>query len=284
MSAYRFCRTDDIPLLVDAWNRCGLPHFPGAEPLTVLAFKQEIRELDLWCSSCMVAFDGKEPVAVLMGCKRPPHTLVHRIAVHPEHLRKGHGRHLLTSLSAKLAILGPPHLVAELAANNAPARALFEACGWREERTYVDLALDSPIASLAPPGVVVPVSVDDLTDIGLPAADAPRSWSRSRATLLSRRERLRGLAIAGGERLDASLLYTSEEDGAVAIWSLSAAPGAGGERALALLIRELAHREGGRLVVPRVHGDEVSIEVLRGLGFDPGLETVGVAAAAQSRA
>jgi len=284
LSAYRFCRTDDIPLLVDAWNRCGLPHFPGAEPLTVLAFKQEIRELDLWCSSCMVAFDGKEPVAVLMGCKRPPHTLVHRIAVHPEHLRKGHGRHLLTSLSAKLAILGPPHLVAELAANNAPARALFEACGWREERTYVDLALDSPIASLAPPGVVVPVSVDDLTDIGLPAADAPRSWSRSRATLLSRRERLRGLAIAGGERLDASLLYTSEEDGAVAIWSLSAAPGAGGERALALLIRELAHREGGRLVVPRVHGDEVSIEVLRGLGFDPGLETVGVAAAAQSRA
>ncbi len=284
MSAYRFCRTDDIALLVDAWNRCGLPHFPGAQPLTVLAFKQEIRELDLWCSSCMVAFDGKEPVAVMIGCKRPPHTLVLRIAVHPDHLRKGHGRHLLTSLSAKLAILGPPQLVTELAADNTPARALFKACGWREERTYVDLALDAPIASPAPPGLVVPVTVDDLIDIGLPAADAPRSWNRTRATLLNRKERLLGLAIAGGERLDASLLYTREDDGGIAIWSLSAAQGAGGQRALAPLMGELAHRESGRLVVPRVHGDEVSVEVLRGLGFFPGVETVGVAAEAQSRA
>jgi ribosomal protein S18 acetylase RimI-like enzyme len=284
LSAYRFCRTDDIALLVDAWNRCGLPHFPGTPPLTVAEFKQETRELDLWCSSCMVAFDAKEPVAVLIGCKRPPHTLVLRIAVHPDHLRKGHGRHLLTSLSAKLAILGPPHLVAELPADNVPARALLKACGWREERTYVDLALDSPVASPAPPGLIVPVTVDDLIDIGLPAADAPRSWNRTRATLVNRKERLLGLAIAGGERLDASLLYTRADDGRIAIWSLSAAPGAGGERALGLLIRDLAHREGSRLVVPRVHEDEVSVEALRGLGFVPGVETVGVAAEAQSRA
>jgi ribosomal protein S18 acetylase RimI-like enzyme len=284
LSAYRFCRTDDIALLVDAWNRCGVPHFPGTPPLTVAEFKQEIRELDLWCSSCMVAFDAKEPVAVMIGCKRPPHTLVLRIAVHPDHLRKEHGRHLLTSLSAKLAILGPPHLVAEVAADNAPARALFKACGWREQRTYVDLVLDSPVPSPAPPGLVVPVTVDDLIDIGLPSADAPRSWNRTRATLVNRKERLLGLAIAGGERLDASLLYTRGDDGRIAIWSLSAAPGASGEAALGLLIRDLAHREGSRLIVPRVHGDEVSFETLRGLGFGPGGDTVGVAAEAQSRA
>src|SRR4030095_2761204 len=64
---------------------------------------------------------------------------LHAPAGHPRHLRKAHGRHLLTSLSAKLAILGPPHLVAEVAADNAPARALFKACGWGEERTYFDL-------------------------------------------------------------------------------------------------------------------------------------------------
>jgi ribosomal protein S18 acetylase RimI-like enzyme len=284
LSAYRFCRTDDIALLVDAWNRCGLPHFPGEPPLTVFRFKQEIRELDLWCSSCMVAFDAKEPVAVLIGCKRPPHTLVHRIAVNPDQLRKGHGRHLLTSLSAKLAILGPPHLVAELAAGNTPARALFEACGWREERTYVDLVSDAPIASPAPPGLVVPVTVDDLTDIGLPASGAPRSWNRTRGTLLNRRERLQGLAIAGGEQLDASALYSREDDGRVSIWSMSQAPGDGGEGALDMLLRELAHREGGPLVIPRIHEDEVSLEGLAGLGFARGVETIGVAADAQSRA
>ena len=284
MSAYRFCRTDDIALLVDAWNRCGHPHFPGEPPLTVSGFKQEIRELDLWCSSCMVAFDAKEPVAVMIGCKRPPHTLVHRIAVHPDHLRKGHGRHLLTSLSATLAILGPPHLVAELAKGNAPARALFKACGWREERTYVDLVSDAPTSSPAPAGLVVPVTVDDLTDIGLPDASAPRSWNRTRGTLLKRKERLLGLAIAGGERLDASALYSREDDGNVAIWSLSAASGSSGEAALSMLLRELAHREGGPLVVPRVHEDEVSLKVLHRLGFMRGAETIGVAAEAQSRA
>jgi ribosomal protein S18 acetylase RimI-like enzyme len=284
LSAYRFCRTDDIALLVDAWNRCGLPHSPGSPPLTVSGFKQEIRELDLWCSSCMVAFDAKQPVAVLVGCKRPPHTLVHRVAVHPEHLRKGHGRHLLTSLSAKLAILGPPHLVAEVASDNLPARALFKACGWREERTYVDLVAAAPTASPAPPGLVVSVTVDDLMDIGLPEASAPRSWNRTRGTLLKRKERLLGLAIAGGEQLDASALYTREDDGRIVIWSVSAAAGADGEAALGMLVRELAHREGGPFVVPRIHEDEASLEVLGGLGFVRDGKTVGVAAEAQSRA
>jgi GNAT superfamily N-acetyltransferase len=284
LSAYRFCRTDDIALLVDAWNRCGLPHFAGAPALPVAGFKQEIRELDLWCSSCMVAFDAKEPVAVLIGCKRPPYTLVHRIAVHPDHLRKGHGRHLLTSLSAKLAILGPPHLVAEIGADNVSARALFSACGWREERTYVDLASDSPTASPAPPGLVVPVTVDDLMDIALPEASAPRSWNRTRSTLINRKERLFGLAIASGERLDASLLYTREEDGGKAIWSLFATPGDGGEAALGALLHDLAHREPGPVVVPGIHGDEVAIEMLLGFGFTRGGETIGVAAEAQSRA
>ena len=34
--------------------------------------------------------------------------------------RQGHGRHLLTSLSSKLAILGPPRMVAEVPETFAP--------------------------------------------------------------------------------------------------------------------------------------------------------------------
>jgi GNAT superfamily N-acetyltransferase len=283
LSAYRFCRTDDIALLVDAWNRCGLPHAPGTVPLTVAEFKREIREVELWCSSCMVAFEAKEPVGVLIGCKRPPYTLVHRIAVHPDQLRKGHGRHMLTSLSSKLAILGPPRLVAEIGAMNAPARALFAACGWREERTYTDVLCDSPVAVAAPPGLVAEVTVGDLEEIALPAPDAPRSWGRTRGTLLNRRERLSGLAIASGERLDAAALYEREGGGTV-VWSLSSAPGAGGEAALGTLLRELAHREPGGIAIPRIHDDEVPIDLLVGQGFSRGAETLGVASEARSRA
>jgi hypothetical protein len=56
VSSYRFCRTDDIGLLVDALNRCWLPYFPDEGPITPAVFKRSIRDLQVWCSSCMVAF------------------------------------------------------------------------------------------------------------------------------------------------------------------------------------------------------------------------------------
>src|SRR5438046_7687068 len=82
--------------------------------MTPAAFKRSIRDLQVWCSSCMVAFSGSEPIGVLIGAKRPSGTLVHRIAVHPDHVRQGHGRHMLASLGSKLAILGPPRMIAEV--------------------------------------------------------------------------------------------------------------------------------------------------------------------------
>ena len=88
MSGYRFCRTDDIGLLVDALNRCWSPHFPDEPPMTPAAFKRSIRDLQVWCSSCMVAFSGSAPTGVLVGAKRPSGTLIHRIAVHPDHVRQ----------------------------------------------------------------------------------------------------------------------------------------------------------------------------------------------------
>ena len=126
MSAYRFCRTDDIGLLVDALNRCWSPYFPDEPPMTPAAFKRSIRDLQVWCSSCMVAFAGSDPIGVLVGAKRPSGTLIHKIAVHPDHRRQGHGRHLLDSLGSKLAILGPPRIVAEVPEPFAEVSGLFE--------------------------------------------------------------------------------------------------------------------------------------------------------------
>ena len=125
VSSYRFCRTDDVSLLVDALNRCWSPYFPDEPAMTPATFKRSIRDLQVWCSSCMVAFSGSDPIAVLIGAKRPSGTLIHKIAVHPDHRRQGHGRHLLTSLSSKLAILGPPRMVAEVPETLAPTCELF---------------------------------------------------------------------------------------------------------------------------------------------------------------
>src|SRR5687768_7691721 len=142
MSGYRFCRTDDIALLVDALNRCWSPHFPEEPPMTPAAFKRSIRDLQVWCSSCMVAFSGSDPVGVVIGAKRSSGTLIHRIAVHPDYVRQGHGRHLLTSLSSKLAILGPPRMIAEVPETFAAASGLFSASGYVQESILTDYLLD----------------------------------------------------------------------------------------------------------------------------------------------
>src|SRR5687767_15558873 len=168
MSSYRFCRTDDVSLLVDALNRCWSPHFPDEPAMTPAAFKRSIRDLQVWCSSCMVAFAGSDPIGVLIGAKRPSGTLIHKIAVHPDHLRQGHGRHLLTSLSSKLAILGPPKMVAEVPETLAPASALFAACGYAKEARLIDYVLEVDEAAVEPPRMmVIPVTIDDLAANGL---------------------------------------------------------------------------------------------------------------------
>src|SRR5829696_4222130 len=180
MASYRFCRTDDIGLLVDALNRCWSPYFPDEPAMTPAAFKRSIRDLQVWCSSCMVAFSGSDPIGVLIGAKRPSGTLIHKIAVHPDHVRQGHGRHLLASLSSKLAILGPPRIVAEVPEAFAEASRLFEAGGYVQGTVLTDYVFERPEnrgselgarGSDVPEAVggrfLIPVSVDDLAANGL---------------------------------------------------------------------------------------------------------------------
>ena len=186
MSSYRFCRTDDVSLLVDALNRCWSPYFPDEPAMTPATFKRSIRDLQVWCSSCMVAFSGSDPIGVLIGAKRPSGTLIHKIAVHPDHRRQGHGRHLLASLGSKLAILGPPRMIAEVPETFAAASGLFSAGGYVQEAVLTDYVWERQEGDA--PGVegsfVIPVSVDDLAANGLlQEAHPPTCWERSVETL-----------------------------------------------------------------------------------------------------
>ena len=277
MSAYRFCRTDDIGLLVDSLNRCWAPHFPGESPATPASFKRSIRDLQVWCSSCMVAFSGSDPIGVLIGAKRASGTLIHKIAVHPDHVRQGHGRHLLTSLGSKLAILGPPRMVAEVQETFAAARGLFTASGYEEESLLTDYVLE-PVEPDVPEvigGFLIPVTVDDLSANGLleeappsPLASAgqgrPVCWERSVETLTARKDDLAGLAVASDERIEAYILYTPEAE----IVALRSFVEDGGAR-LKQLLGQLRARGIETLRFPKVHPAEMSKEQLQALGFSP---------------
>ena len=268
MTAYRFCRTDDIALLVDALNRCWAPYFPDEPPMTPAAFKRSIRDLQVWCSSCMVAFSGSDPIGVLIGAKRPYATLVHKIAVHPDHRRQGHARHMLASLGSKLAILGPPRIVAEVPEALAPAHALFGACGYAEEALLTDYVLDRQESvardELATGGrFVIPVSVEDLAANGpLEVGSLAVCWERSIETLMARKTDIAGLAVASDERIEAYVLYVRDEAEIVSLRSLVEDAGARLEPLLSQIGR-------GTFRFSKVHPSEISVEALTRAGFGP---------------
>ena len=260
MAAYRFCRSDDIALLVDALNRCWSPYFPDEPATTPASFKRSIRDLQVWCSSCMVAFSGSDPIGVLIGAKRPSGTLVHKIAVHPDHRRQGHGRHLLASLGSKLAILGPPRIVAEVPETLAPACGLFGGSGYVQEARLTDYLLQrAEVDGREVAGrFVIPVTVDDLAANGLLGEAPPTCWERSVETLTARKAEIAGFALASDERIEAYVLHVEGE-----ILSLRSSVDDDGAR-----VRQLVARLGsGTFRFPKVHPAEFSHELLETLGF-----------------
>jgi GNAT superfamily N-acetyltransferase len=268
VSSYRFCRTDDIQLLVDALNRCWLPYFPEEPQVTAASFKRSIRDLQVWCSSCMVAFSGSDPIGVLIGAKRATATLIHKIAVHPDHCRQGHGRHLLESLSSKLAILGPPRIVAEVPETLAPACELFRASGYLEEALLTNYDWEPTTGpEERVDGFVIPVTVDDLAANGLlpEIGEEQLCWERSFATLAARKDEVEGLAVIFDERIEAYILYVKREPGAEIV-SLRSSIDDGGTR-LSQLLSQLRAAGAQTLRFPEVHSTEISESVLHTLGF-----------------
>jgi GNAT acetyltransferase-like protein len=233
--------------------------------MTAAAFKRSIRDLQVWCSSCMVAFSGSDPIGILIGAKRTSGTLIHRIAVHPDHCRQGHGRHLLTSLSSKLAILGPPRLIAEVPETLVPAYGLFSACGYVEEATLTDYVLqqsarDEPAIAGS---FAIPVTVDDLEANGLlDDAASHVCWERSGETVRARKDDLTGLAVASDERIEAYVLHA----GGGEILSLRPLIEDGGAR-LRLLLAHLRAQAEGVFRLSKVHPAEMPGGLLESIGF-----------------
>ncbi|HEX2165049.1 MAG TPA: GNAT family N-acetyltransferase [Thermoanaerobaculia bacterium] len=213
MPSYRFCRPDDIPLLVRAVERCVRADDPDEPEWTEESFRRGMREIDLWPSNSMVALDSAgEPVAVTIGTKRPEEVAVHRLGVRADHRRQGHGLHLLTSLSQKLAVLGPERLVAEVPEDRPAALACFAAAGWRREATLVDWRRPAEAAEAdepVPAGLVEELPVAELDAAGV-LADAPTTaWCRTRRTLAQSADRLAAAAIVSPERLEAWAVFES---------------------------------------------------------------------------
>lgn len=282
MPAYRFCRPDDIPLLVEAINSCYLPHFPAQTETTLTHFKKDIRELNLWSSSCMIATDGSKLIAVCLGCKRKKETLIHKIGVHPDFQRQGHGHHLLTSLRSKLAVLGPPRIVVEVPKDLTQAALFFKDLGYTLTQSFFDFTLTRKLPSIQNTSLV---STFDTAELLLHKTfqDDLLSWQRSDETLLNKKRDLSSIAIVSVDCIEAYVVYEQNPGSDnVTILRFYAAEGATGTPALGLLIRHLYHTTKKPFFAPKVGSQEISFDVLESIGFIRGPEYLSLEAWAKT--
>lgn len=282
MVAYRFCRPDDIPLLVRALNECWLPH-AGGEAMTEEGFRGEMKRLDVWPSNSMVALDGAgTPVAVSIGTKRPDSVLVHRVAARPGHERQGHGRHLVTSLSQKLAVLGPERLEAEVPAAEPAAVAFFEALGWQREVELTDRLRAAPGGAQGQPvpdDLVVPMTVDELEGAGALAPPPSAPWQRRLPTLRARAGELVGIGVVTPDSVEAWVVSeafsgepeateTPGTDAPVEILAAGCRDPSRADFLLGLLFRWLSHTARRPLRMARVAPGEMPPGALTAAGFE----------------
>jgi len=275
MPSYRFCRSDDVPLLVRAYNLC---REAGSPPMSVEDFKRDAREIGLWTSSCMVALAGTEPIGVLLAAKREGlATLVHRVVVRPDHRGQGHGRHLVTSLSAKLSILGPAWIVSEVPSDLVPVCRLLETCGYVETNRYTDFLQRSAWNPQPASDLVIPITIDELVANHAIHDSAERPWERSLATLSSRKDRLLGLAVASDSRIEAHLLY---EEGAdeKRIVDLGVADRDRGPLWFGTLLGQLVAADPRPIHLSRILPAELPFDFLRSRGFEDREVTVSYGA------
>jgi GNAT superfamily N-acetyltransferase len=267
MSGYRFCRTDDVALLVDAYERCRGSHLAAEPALTVAAFKRAAKEIGLWASSCMLAIEGDEAVGVLLGAKNGTGNSVQRIAIREDHQRRGHGRHLLESLRNKVAILGPPRLVAEVPAAWDDVCRFFERSGFAAETRYADVVAENP--ALPRSGLAAAITIDDLVESGTLAGAPTVAWEQAPEVIRRRSQTLQALAIASDVRIEAHAVFRPDDADATEIVSLSFTR----PEALSALIGDVCALRGGPVRVLRA--GSAAVEALERLGFRHQADYVG---------
>ncbi len=280
MPSYRFCRPDDIPYLVRAVNECWDVHFPDAEPMTVERYRDEMKYLDVWPSNCLVASTDDGPVAVLIGTKRDWEVAVRRLGVHPDHQRQGHGLHLLTSLSQKLAVLGPERLEAEVPRSLPGAMELLEKAGYVRETILTDYVRPASAVDPVPEDLVIPFSVDEADDVGYLdfELEFDLALERRRATLFNRKEEIEGIAIATPELVEACLLHRIADDASAMDVVAAGARPEQPELLLGLLLRHLANETALPIRFPRLREGEFPQSVLDVWSFEA-VETYDLVAA-----
>ena len=137
MPSYRFCRPDDLALIVNAINTCYQPHYPQQPAVTSELLKEQMTLFGLRPGNCMVALEHRQPIGVVISCKRDYGAWIQALGCQTAHQRQGIAAQLVEALIRKIAIQGAPDITVDVREENTVALQFFTSMGFQRRQRYV---------------------------------------------------------------------------------------------------------------------------------------------------
>ena len=104
MPSYRFCRPDDLALIVRAINQCCRIHEIGMPEMTEERLKEHMTLFAVRPGNCMVALERQQPVAAIISTRREAGAWIQTLGCQPAFQRRGIASQLVEALVRKIAI------------------------------------------------------------------------------------------------------------------------------------------------------------------------------------
>lgn len=263
MPLYRFCRPEDIPMIVQALNACYDVHLPERPATTVMQFREEMGLISLWPSNTMIVLNDKDPIAVIVGTKRPYSCWIAKLGVHADHQRQGIGRYIVEALMRKLSIIGPRVISVDVPVDNDAALAFFKDLGfevWAQYWSFIGRPHEHPTDDLRH---VHPVKPDVALSRYESFHPVPQCWERDAHTLQLYAGRLTGYAFWEENIHGYLLLYHNT------IMDLALDPQADAARVGTALLQRAAAEVREPLRIDKVATQDPACTVLEQAGLTP---------------
>ena len=263
MPSYRFCRPDDLALIVRAINQCCRIHEIGMPEMTEERLKAHMTLFAVRPGNCMVALERQQPVAAIISTRREAGAWIQTLGCQPEFQRRGIASQLVEALVRKIAIQRTEDITVDVPEDNAAALNFFRSVGFEERGRLVTLE-GEPEGVSDPSGEVVQVPAAELLDSYEAFHAVPACWERSADSLAGYGELVQGYAYRENGAMQGYLLNQGST-----ILDLACAPETDAARVCAVLLGRLSAAGVSRATFPKLNAADPLLDILQQRGLKP---------------
>ena len=263
MPSYRFCRPDDLALIVRAINQCCRIHEIGMPEMTEERLKEHMTLFAVRPGNCMVALERQQPVAAIISTRREAGAWIQTLGCQPAFQRRGIASQLVEALVRKIAIQRTEDITVDVPEDNDAALHFFQAVGFEARGGLVTLE-GEPAGAGDPSGAVVQVPAAELLDSYEAFHAVPACWERSADSLAGYGELIQGYACRENGAMQGYLLHQGST-----ILDLACAPETDAARVCAVLLGRLRAAGVSRATFPKLNAADPLLDVLQQRGLEP---------------